>query len=123
MKTAGVMTGACLFTWLVMATLVTPDAAVELLLGMTAPLGVAVTTMILIDRTYRQDPNRLTPLMIKAFGTKIVLFGAYVAVVVSAAPIDPIPFVVSFTSYFIALHMIEALWLRSLFAAVRTPES
>ena len=117
------MTGACLLTWLVMATVVTPDAALELLLGMTAPLGVAVTTMVLIDRTYRHDPTRLTPLMVKAFGTKMVLFGGYVAVVVSAAPIDPIPFVVSFTSYFIALHMTEALWLRSLFAAVRTPES
>ena len=31
----------------------------------------------------------------------------------------PLPFVVSFTGYFIALHVIEALFMRRLFASGR----
>lgn len=106
-----------------MATLVKPDAAVELLLGMAAPLAVAALTMVMIERIYKRNPQHLTPFMIKAFGAKMVLFGAYVALVVSVAPVDPIFFVASFAVYFISLHMTEALWLRSLFASVRAPGS
>ena len=51
----------------------------------------------------------------------MVFFGAYVAVVhQGACPSRPIPFVVSFTGSFIALHLIEALALRRLFATLET---
>ena len=55
--------------------------------------------------------------MVTAFAAKLVFFGAYVAVMLLALSLRPIPFVVSFTAYFIALHLAEALCLRRLFAA------
>jgi hypothetical protein len=33
--------------------------------------------------------------------------------------VSPVPFAVSFSSYFIALHLVEALFLRRLFAGPR----
>ena len=42
-------------------------------------------------------------------------FGAYVAVMLEVIGLRPTVFVVSFTSYFIALYLIEALLLRRLF--------
>jgi len=46
----------------------------------------------------------------------MLFFGAYVAVMLKVVGLHPTPFVVSFTSYFIALYLVEALLMRSLFA-------
>jgi hypothetical protein len=45
-----------------------------------------------------------------------VFFGAYVAVMLRVVQLRPTPFAVSFSSYFIALPLIEALFLQRLFA-------
>ena len=47
----------------------------------------------------------------------MVFFGVYVTVMLKVLALRPLPFVVSFTAYFIALHVIEALCLRRLFAS------
>ena len=116
MKSALAITGACLVTWSIGAFLVVPDARVELSLGMALPLVLAVGTMTLFERTFARDPQELTPLMVKAFGAKMVLVGAYVAVVVGLTSLDPIVFISSFSLYFIGLHLTEAMQLRSLFS-------
>ena len=54
--------------------------------------------------------------MITAFAFKLVFFGGYVAVMLRVLQLRPVPFVVSFSSYFIALHFVEAFCLQRLFA-------
>jgi hypothetical protein len=88
----------------------------ELLLGMIAPLVSAAATWVAVVRTWTASPARLTGVMIVGFGLKMLGFGAYVAIVLGLLGARPVPFVVSFTSYFIALHLTEALFLRRLFA-------
>ena len=114
-KSALYMIAGCTLS-LVAASVSVPEAAAELFLGMLGPLVAAVTTTVLFERTYRRDPGELTPLMIKAFGAKMVLFGSYVGAVVTFTALSPIPFALSFCASFIALHLTEALVLRSLFA-------
>lgn len=116
MKPVTTMVGGSVASWLVATAIVGLRTGLEILLGMLAPLAVASGTLVLVERTYRRHPTRLTALMIKAFAAKMVVFGAYVALVVSLAPVRIVPFVISFTSYFIALHLAEALALRGLFA-------
>ena len=65
---------------------------------------------VLTERTYRRDPRALTAVMIAAFAVKMVFFGAYVAVMLSVVGLQPVPFVASFTGYFIALYLTEALF-------------
>jgi hypothetical protein len=91
-------------------------SGLEILLGMIGPLAVAIASWLLTERTYLRSPARLTSMMMAAFVAKMVFFGAYVAVMLRVAALRPIPFVVSFTSYFVALHLVEALYLRRLFA-------
>jgi hypothetical protein len=111
------MIGVSVASWLV-ATMVTgPIMGREVLAGMVGPLLVAVVTWEMADKTFRHAPERLTARMITAFAAKMVFFGAYVAVMLLALALRPIPFVVSFTAYFISLHFAEALCLRRLFAA------
>ena len=111
------MVATSLLSWLASAPLLDAPARTAVLFGMAGPLSVAVTTWLLAERTYRRNPEALTGLMIAGFVGKMVFFGAYVAVVLKGLSQPAVPFVVSFTGYFIALHMIEALALRRLFAS------
>jgi hypothetical protein len=89
----------------------------EVWLGMLAPLVVVIVSWVLIERVYRANPARLTSVMIGAFAGKLVFFGAYVGLAIGVLGVQPVPFAVSFTGYFISLHLIEALWLKRLFVS------
>jgi hypothetical protein len=102
-------------SWLAAAAVFGARAAVEILLGMLAPLTAAIASWMIAARTFRRDPARLTAVMITAFGAKMLFFGTYVAVMLAVVSVRPVPFVASFTLYYIGLHLIEALCLRRLF--------
>ena len=109
------MAGASIGSWLIASRVAGPDANPEVLYGMLAPLVVAVVSWIVIERTYRSNPERLMHVMVGGLAVKAVFFGAYVAGMLRLVGLRPVPFVVSFTSYFIALHVTEAMFLRRLF--------
>jgi hypothetical protein len=111
--------------WMIIGSLGSATAALmmvgrqlgpEVLSGMLAPLAAACLSWVLIERTYLRDPERLTALMMSAFGGKMVFFGAYVAAMLKLVGLRPVPFVASFTGYFIGLYLIEALLMRRMFA-------
>ena len=89
----------------------------EVWLGMFAPLTAVSLTWVLTERVYKAEPERLTSVMIGAFAGKLVFFGAYVGLAIGVLGVKPVPFVASLTGYFIALHLIEALWLKRLFVS------
>ena len=115
MKPASWMAGASLLSWLVVTALLGFQTGFEIFLGMVAPLAVAGGTYVLTERTYQRHPERVTSLLVAAFAGKMVFFGAYVAIMLRVVSLRPVLFVVSFTSYFIALHVAEAFYLRRLF--------
>jgi hypothetical protein len=116
MKAAGWMIAGGLGSALLVAFGSGWAAGVEVLLGMLAPLAAVSVSWVLTERAYRRDPAGLMPLMMSAFAAKVVFFGGYVALMLKVVGLRPVPFVVSFTSYFIALYLIEALLMRRLFA-------
>ena len=89
----------------------------EVMLGMFAPLVVVSVTWVVMERVYKRHPERLTSTMISAFAGKLVFFAAYLGLAVGVVGVKPAPFVLSLTGYFIALHLIEALWLKRLFVS------
>jgi len=119
MKVVAWMVAASLLSWLTIAALVDQRARTATLFGMIAPLGVAVASWLMSVRAWRRDPETLTSVMIGAFVGKMVFFGVYVAAVLKGLAVAPIPFVVSFAGYFIALHLAEAMALRSMLGESR----
>jgi hypothetical protein len=115
MKPVWWMVGSAVLSWLAVAAIPGVDSEREMLFGMLAPLAGAVGTWVLVARTYASTPERLTSRMVAAFGGKLLFFGAYVTVMLTVVSLRPLPFVISFTTYFIALHMFEALCLQRLF--------
>jgi hypothetical protein len=89
----------------------------SILLGIVGPLIAVSLSWVAMARTFRQDPGRLTSLMMLAFAAKMVFFAAYVAIAVKLVAVRPVPFVASFVVSFIALYLIEAISLRRMIAA------
>ena len=114
------MIGGGLASWAAVAVMPGFDNDREVLLGLLGPMAGAVLTWILVARTYASRPERLTGLMLAAFGGKLVFFAAYVVVMLKVLALRPLPFVASFTAYFIGLHICEALCMQRLFAG-QTP--
>lgn len=99
-----------------LAALAVPAAAVEILLGLLAPLAVALGSWRLMERAYRRGPEQLTRLMVRAFVGKLVLFGLYMILAVGALSLDAAWFAGSFTISFVVLHLAEAAQLQRLFS-------
>lgn len=98
-----------------------PGTGGAVLLGMLGPLAAAVGTWTIVERTHARAPERVSGVMIKLFGAKLVLFAAYVAAVVLLLASGNVAFVVSFTCHYILLHVMEAVYLRRLFAGGPSP--
>ena len=109
------MAGVSLAAWLTASALapVNPEA----FFGMLGPLVSAVVTWIVACRTWVVAPERLTGVMAIGFGVKVLFFGAYLVAMLRGLGLRPTTFVVSFAAFFIALHVIEALFLKRLFVA------
>jgi len=118
------MTGAGLVTWLVTRVIADGSGDPEVLLGMAGPLVSAIASWIAYERAHRSAPGRLTNVMITALAVKMVFFGGYVGVMLRGLDLRPVPFIVSFAAYFIALHTMEATFLRRLLMNdLRSPTS
>lgn len=102
---------------LILTILLGPNIRLEIWLGMLGPLASAVASWIMMERQHAKGPRGMTRLLIKAFAAKMVFFAAYIAIILGLRLVQPIPFVVSFTCYYLSLHIIEAIGLRRLQAA------
>ncbi len=116
MKLSGVLVLACVATGGLFTSLVAPETTAAVFLGMAAPLVAGLGTIRMVEQTVRTDMRALTGRMAMAFIAKLVFYGVYVAVVIALLEVDPLPFIISLTSYFVALHLTEALYFKSLFA-------
>src|SRR5262245_24044401 len=116
MKAAGAMAAASVAGWLAATAVFGPAHALEIQCGLIGPLVAVSASWIATERAFRRHPERLTALMVGSFGAKLIFFGAYVAIGVRLWSLRPVPFVVSFTGYFIGLYAVEAVLLQRLFA-------
>ena len=112
------MAGTSVGSWLVL-TLTRSEANPEALLGMMGPLLAACASWVAVERMHAAAPERVMSVMLTAFMVKMMFFGVYVAGMLKGAGLRPVPFVVSFAASFIALHAMEAGFLRRLFAEMQ----
>jgi hypothetical protein len=110
------MVAASVLSWLIVAGAAGARANPEALYGMLGPLAVAAVSSIVTERTVTSRPERLMGVMVTGLAIKAVFFGVYVAAMLRLMALRPVPFAVSFTAYFIALHVIEVVFMRRLIA-------
>lgn len=124
MKPVAWMAGVSLMSWLLMRVTSDGRGDPEILFGMAGPLTSAIGSWVAYERAHRSAPGRLTNVMIAALAVKMIFFGGYVVAMLRGLDLRPVPFVVSFAAYFIALHAMEAFFLRRLLMNdLRSPTS
>ena len=89
----------------------------EVLYGLLAPLMAAIVSWFIVRRAYLANPAGLMGVLLAGMAIKLMFFAAYAFLMLRVLHLRPIPFVASFTSSFIVLHNIEALFLRRLFTS------
>jgi hypothetical protein len=114
MKPVVWMVAASGAAWVLVAATLADRANPEVAWGIAGPLTSAVVSWVAYIRAHDAAPERLTRVMITAFALKLMFFSVYVTAAIRLLHLRPAPFVVSFTSAFIALHAMEAFSLRRL---------
>ena len=112
------MVGASVAAWLAVTAIDGDRLNPEALFGMLGPLAGASVSWLAMLRAHRSAPERLTAVMMVGFAVKLMFFGVYVAVMIRVVGLRPVPFVTAFTSYFIALYAMQALFLKRLMMTV-----
>ena len=109
----------CFGSWSLVSWIFIEDYIVEIFLGMVMPLAVGQFTITRIQSIFVSDPRKLTSFMMKSFIGKMVIYGVYMIGIVAFSPFNERTFFVSFISYFITLHVLEAFFIRSVFKGSR----
>jgi len=117
------MAGSSVGSWLAVTAAGGADLNPEVLLGMAGPLTSASVTWIVLARTHASAPERVTSALMIGFVAKMVLFAVYVVVMIGVLGLRPVPFVAGFATYFIVLHLMEAVFLRRLLAPEMRPSA
>jgi hypothetical protein len=86
----------------------------EIFLGMITPLVVGIASIQVSKNVFQKSPEKLTASLIKSFLIKMVLYAVYFIMILSFYDFEPIPFIISFTGFFILFYVIEAIFLQKL---------
>ena len=122
MKPVAWMVAASGVAWVLVTAVLADRANPEAAWGIAGPLTVAIVSWMAYVRANQAAPERLTRVMITAFALKLIFFSVYVTMAMRVLDLRAAPFVMSFTSAFIALHAMEAFSLRRLvMGALRSP--
>ena len=114
MKPVAWMVAASGAAWILVTALLGDRANPEAAWGIAGPLVSAIVSWMAYVWANKATAERLTRVMITAFALKLIFFSVYVAVAMRVLDLRAVPFVMSFTSAFIALHAMEAFSLRRL---------
>src|SRR5215831_4328049 len=106
------MIAGCLASWGVVVAVGSPSLRFAVGLGMAGPLVAAIVTWLMMSRTLAVDPAQMAGRMFLGLGLKMVFFGVYVVAAIRGLGAELVPFIASFTGYFVALHAVEAILLR-----------
>jgi hypothetical protein len=116
MKASVWMTAAAIGAWIAIGLVAGVELIDDIGLGIAGPLVAAVATRLVVEHTAATNRALLHQRLLQGFAVKAVFFAVYVVVMLRGLQLQPLPFVVSFTSAFLVLHVTEAILLQRLTA-------
>jgi len=98
------------FCYLGVLLLVNPKYYFEYIIGINIPLLVGILTVYVGDRIHKQNPKSLPKFFISFFMMKLIFYGVFFALFFKFYSFSHLPFVLTFASCFIMLHISEAFF-------------
>ncbi|SVC25031.1 uncharacterized protein METZ01_LOCUS277885 [marine metagenome] len=86
----------------------------EIFLGLLGPVLVGFVTVFFMIKYSNSGAIRLNRMLVRSFGIKFIFYGIFIITIFTVYPFKPIPFMCSFTSSFIGLHLMEAIVLKKI---------
>lgn len=122
MKLVWWMLAGSILAAIVLTLLVGAHTRLEIWFGMLGPLIAAAASWIAMVREYARSHRGMTRLLIRAFAAKMIFFAVYIIVLLRTRYVRPIPFVICFAGFYLALHFVEAMGLRRMQTAEKPAE-
>tara|TARA_Y100000590_G_scaffold354883_1_gene408372 strand:+ start:89 stop:469 length:381 start_codon:yes stop_codon:yes gene_type:complete len=98
-----------------------PLYLLELFLGWFGPVLTGFITMHFVIEATKKDPYSVTKMLAKGFVLKMVYYGLYIIIFFKLYSFKPIPFLCSFSGFFLGLHALEAVIIQDLSKPGRFP--
>jgi len=111
MKLLWWMSAGSILAAIVLTFVAGKQTRMEIWFGMAAPLIATIVSWIAMVRQYGRNSRGMTGLLIRALAAKVVFFAVYFIVLLRSRCVRPIPFVICFAGFYLALHIAEAIGL------------
>ena len=97
-----------------------PVYGLELFLGWILPVLAGTVTMYFIGSAVQKDSFLVTKTLAKGFVLKMVYYGATILTIFKLYSFEPIPFICSFSGFFLGLHVLEAVIIKRISQSYKT---
>ena len=104
----------CVGTWGLLSAAF-PDYVKEIFLGMVLPWLISLISIVKTRSVYNLNPEKLIKHMTTSMLMKMMSYGLLLIIIFTFISFNPLPFIISFTGYFLTLHITEAFVLRFIF--------
>ncbi len=86
----------------------------EIFLGLVGPVLVGFITIFFMIIYSNSRAISFNIMLVRGFAIKFIFYGIFIITIFTVYPFKPIPFMCSFTSSFIGLHLMEAIVLKKI---------
>ena len=86
----------------------------EIIMGFLPPIIIGYTTVFFMIKYSNSSLIELNKMLIRGFAIKFIFYGVYIIAIFIVYSFKPVPFMCSFASSFIVLHIIEAVILKKI---------
>ena len=90
------------------------DFTKEIFLGILCPILVGYVTIFFMGKHSNKGIIHFNMVFIKCFAFKFIFTGLFILIIFTVYSFNPIPFMCSFTSSFISLHIMETIVLKKI---------
>ena len=98
------------------------EAGKEIWFGMLAPTLASIVSRVAIERQKKLNPQKMLKHIIQSFVVKSIFFGVYIVVLVKTNQVRPGLFIGCFAFFYLALHITEAIKLRTTQGSLATDD-
>ena len=103
------------FVWIGKGCLIKPQFINESIWGILLPWVISSIEIFILYRVYDKEVLKTTKVLIYGFITKMIVFGAFLLIIINFYSFNALAFVFSFLTSFLVFHTLETVFLKLLF--------
>lgn len=91
-----------------------PDFRSDIFFGWLGPAAAGFFSTLMLTHAAKKDKRSVTKSIQKGFVIKMAYYGIYIIAVYKLNGFEPVPFMCSFSGFFLGLHALEAIIIKDL---------